>query len=186
MLPPAPDVTVLLRRWRDGDELALERLLPIVYDTLRGMASQRLAQAAPTVSFQPTSLVNEALLRLIGGAVSWQDRAHFMAVAALKMRAVLVDHARARSAEKRGGDAVQVTLSQAAGAFADAPETDVLALHQAMEQLAAGDPRAARVVELAYFGGLEREEIAEVLGVSVPTVDRDLRFAKAWLNKALS
>lgn len=186
MLPPAPEVTVLLRRWRDGDERALDHLLPIVYDTLRGMASQRLAQAAPTVSFQPTSLVNEALLRLIGGEVSWHDRAHFMALAALKMRAVLVDHARARGAEKRGAGAVQVTLSQAEGVGGNAPETEVLALHQAMEQLAGRDARAARVVELAYFGGLERDEIAEVVGVSVPTIDRDLRFAKAWLNQALS
>ena len=186
MLVPAADVTVLLHRWRGGDDAALDRLLPIVYDTLRGLASRRLSQAAPTVSFQPTSLVNEAMLRLIEGSVDWRDRAHFMAIAALKMRAVLVDHARARSADKRGSGAVHVTLSHADGGGEGAPELDVLALHQALESLGGQDERAAKVIELAYFGGLEREEIAEVLGVSVPTVDRDLRFSKAWLNKILS
>lgn len=187
MPPPTPDVTVLLHQWRGGDAQALERLLPIVYDTLRSMASQRLAQAAPTVSFQPTSLVHDALLRLLGGDVAWSDRVHFMALAALKMRAVLVDHARRRGAAKRGAGGLHVTLSQAdAQGEADAPEADVLALHQALESLAGSDERAARVVELAYFGGLEREEIAEAVGVSVPTVDRDLRFAKAWLNRALT
>lgn len=186
MPTPTADVTVLLRQWRGGDERALAQLLPIVYDTLRGMASTRLAQAAPTVSFQPTSLVHDALLRLLGRDVAWSDRAHFMALAALKMRAVLVDHARLRDAAKRGAGALHVTLSQAADAADDAPEADVLALHQALERLADSDARAARAVELAYFGGLEREEIAEALGVSVPTVDRDLRFAKAWLNRALT
>jgi RNA polymerase sigma factor (TIGR02999 family) len=159
MLPPAADVTVLLRRWRGGDADALDRLLP---------------------------LVNEALLRLIEGEVDWRDRAHFMAIAALKMRAVLVDHARARSADKRGGDAVHVTLSQADGMGSGGPELEVLALHEGLKKLAGQDERAARTIEMAYFGGLEREEIAEALGVSVPTVDRDLRFGKAWLNKTLS
>lgn len=186
MLAPAPDVTLLLHRWRGGDEAALERLLPIVYDTLRGLASRRLSQTAATVSFQPTSLANEALLRLIEGSVGWRDRAHFMAIAALKMRAVLVDHARARAADKRGGGVVHVTLSQAGSESGCAPELEVLALHQALQALGGQDERAAKVIEMAYFGGLAREEIAEVLGVSVPTVDRDLRFSKAWLNKTLS
>lgn len=186
MLPPAADVTVLLRRWRGGDAHALDRLLPLVYDTLRGLASQRLSRSTPTVSLQGTSLVNEALLRLIEGGLDWRDRAHFMAIAALKMRAVLVDHARSRSADKRGGGAVHVTLSQARGVGVGAPEVEVLALHEALAKLAVQDERAAKTVEMAYFGGLERGEIAEVLGVSVPTVDRDLRFAKAWLNKTLS
>lgn len=180
------EVTVLLREWRGGDARAMDQLLPLVYDTLRHMASARMRQAAPSATLQPTAVVNEALLRMLGRDADWNDRAHFLAIAALKMRAVLVDHARARAAEKRGGAPTFVTLSQAdAQGGADAG-IEVLGLHLALEQLADAEPRAARALEMAYFGGMERDEIAVVLGVSVPTVDRDLRFAKAWLNKALA
>ena len=135
---------------------------------------------------QPTVLVHDALLRMIGGDVRYHDRAHFLSLAALKMRAVLVDHARMLAAAKRGGNAVNLTLSHAAVAREEERDLDVLALHQALEKLAACDARAAQMVEAVYFGGMSNAEIAEVLGVSVSTVERDLRFARAWLNKALS
>lgn len=180
------NLTRLLQDWRGGDEAARDVLLEQVYDALREMAAARLGRGRDR-TLQPTAVVNEALMRLLGSETDWQDRAHFFALAALKMRAVLVDHARARAAEKRGGDAAMLTLShvdrEAAG---DSVEYDVLALHQSLERLAEHDQRAAKALELAYFGGMERDEIACVLGVSVPTVDRDLRFAKAWLNKQLA
>lgn len=180
-------VTVLLREWRAGDADALGRLLPMVYDTLRAMASARMRATPGSVTLQPTALVHEALLRMLGREADWSDRAHFMALMALKMRAVLVDHARARAAEKRGGGLMhELTLSHAEREAGVVSEYSVLGLHQALDLLAAHDPRAARGVEMMYFGGMTREEIATVLDISVPTVDRDLRFAKAWLNRALS
>ncbi|MDH5823004.1 ECF-type sigma factor [Luteimonas sp. RD2P54] len=180
------DLTRLLHDWRAGDEASRDRLLAEVYDTLRGMAAQRLGRGRAGHTLQPTAVVNEALLRMLGTEVDWQDRAHFFALAALKMRAVLVDHARARAAEKRGGDVAMLTLSHAEREGADAVEVDVLALHQALERLAARDERAARGLEMAYFGGMRHEEIACVQGVSVPTVERDLRFARAWLSRQLA
>jgi RNA polymerase sigma factor (TIGR02999 family) len=180
------ELTRLLHDWRDGNEVARDRLLEEVYGALRGMASARIGRGRDQRTLQPTALVNEALMRLLGTEVAWQDRAHFFALAALKMRAVLVDHARARAAEKRGGDIAIVTLSHADHEGGAGVEHDVLALHQALERLGEHDERSARVLEMAYFGGMERDEIACALGVSVPTVDRDLRFAKAWLNKQLA
>lgn len=185
----AEDLTCLLHAWRGGDAASRDRLLENVYDTLRGMAAARFRRegAGGNATLQPTAVVNEALMRLLGNEVGWEDRAHFFALASLKMRAVLVDHARARVAEKRGGGAVAVTLSHAdLEAEGDAAEFDVLALHQCMERLEAHDPRAAKALEMAYFGGMEQREIACALDVSVPTVERDLRFAKAWLNKQLA
>jgi len=183
----AEELTCLLHAWREGDVAARDRLLENVYDTLRQMAAARFRRAGGGATLQPTVVVNEALMRLLGNEVGWEDRAHFFALASLKMRAVLVDHARARAAGKRGGDAVAVTLSHAdVEAGGDAAGLDVLALHQCMERLEAQDPRAARALEMAYFGGMEQREIACALGVSVPTVERDLRFARAWLNKQLA
>ena len=126
-----------------------------------------------------------SLLRLLGRDTDWEDRAHFFALAALKMRAVLVDHARARAAGKRGGDVALVTLSHAEREGGGDADVEVLALHQAIERLAEHDERSARALEMAYFGGMGQAEIACVLGVSVPTVERDLRFARAWLNREL-
>lgn len=180
------DLTSLLHDWRAGDESSRDRLLAEVYDTLRGMASQRLHRGHAGHTLQPTAVVNEALLRILGTEVDWEDRAHFFALASLKMRAVLVDHARARAAEKRGGDVAMLTLSHAERQGAAAVEFEVLALNQALERLAVRDERAARGLEMAYFGGMRHEEIACVQGVSVPTVERDLRFAKAWLSRQLS
>jgi len=180
------DLTRLLHDWRGGNQAARDQLLEQVYDTLRHMAAGRLGRNG-SHTLQPTAVVNEALMRLLGNQADWQDRAHFFALASLKMRAVLVDHARARAADKRGGDVALLTLSHADGEAGDRTDAyDVLALHQSLERLAEHDERSARVLEMTYFGGMERNEIACALGVSVPTVDRDLRFAKAWLNKQLA
>jgi RNA polymerase sigma factor (TIGR02999 family) len=179
------DLTALLHGWRGGDAEARDRLLERVYDTLCAMASARLRRSEAN-TLQPTAVVNEALIRLLGTETDWQDRAHFFALAALKMRAVLVDHARSRAASKRGGDVVMLTLSHADREGGANAEYEVLALHQALERLADRDERAARGLEMAYFGGMAHGEIACVLGVSIPTVERDLRFARAWLNQQLS
>ena len=179
------DLTRLLQDWRGGDDESRDRLLEQVYDTLRGMAAARLGRGR-SHTLQPTAVVNEALLRMLGNDVDWEDRAHFFAMAALKMRAVLVDHARARAADKRGGDVAMLTLSHAERESGQSVDYDVLALHQALERLAGHDERAARGLEMAYFGGMEQRDIACVLGISVPTVERDLRFARAWLNRQLA
>lgn len=179
-------LTGLLHGWRGGDVAARDRLMEEVYHTLRGMAAARLGRGRASRTLQPTAVVNEALLRMLGSDVDWEDRAHFFALAALKMRSVLVDHARARAADKRGGGGANLTLSHAEREPGQCVEYDVLALHQALEQLAARDIRAARGLEMAYFGGMEQREIACVLGISLPTVERDLRFARAWLNQRLS
>ncbi len=180
-------ITQLLRSWQDGDMQAREQLFEALYADLMLVARHRLCNHT-NGTLQPAALVNESLLRLLGGDVDYKDRAHFIAVAALKMRSVLVDHLRARSADKRGGDLMQLTLSHASHVQDGGNDTayDVMALHQALDRLAALEPRAASMIELTYFGGMSREEIALVLGVSVPTVDRDLRFARAWLNRQLA
>ncbi|KAF1698379.1 RNA polymerase subunit sigma-24 [Pseudoxanthomonas jiangsuensis] len=183
------DITRLLHSWRAGDLQARESLFDAVYAMLRDMAASRLGSPRDDLTLRPTSLVHEALLRMLGRDVGFADRAHFFALVALKMRAVLVDYARSHVAAKRGGGAVNVTLSHvdAGGVHReDIGDYDVLALHQALERLSGYDERAGRAVELAYFGGMSHEEIATVLEVSVPTVDRDLRFAKAWLNRQLT
>jgi len=184
------DITRLLHSWRSGDADAGELLFDEVYGALRGMAVARLGSGRDDVTLRPTSLVHEALLRMMGREVGFADRAHFFALAALKMRAVLVDHARANLAAKRGGGAINLTLSHVDAldgrVVDDVGDCDVLALHQALVRLSEHDHRAGRAVEMAYFGGMSHEEIALVLEVSVPTVDRDLRFAKAWLNRQLA
>lgn len=188
--PPAAerqDVTRLLRRWSEQQDIAArDQLLALLYAQLRGMAVARLGTPQDGV-LQPTVLVHEALIRMIGGEIGYRDRVHFLSLAALKMRSVLVDHARAMAASKRGGGAINLTLSYAdQEASPDDDAFEVLALNRALEQLATLDERAARTVEWMYFGGMSREEIALALEVSVPTVDRDLRFAKAWLNRHLA
>lgn len=183
----AEDITQLLERWRAGDSASRDEVCERLYGLLHEMAYARIRGRGHREStLQPTMLVHDALLRMIGGEVRYLDRAHFLSLAALKMRAVLVDHARMRAAAKRGGDAVNLTLSHADGIEAVDDGVDVLALHQALEKLAQYDQRAAQAVEKAYFGGMSHTEIAEVLSVSVPTVERDLRFARAWLNRTLS
>lgn len=183
----AEDITQLLERWRAGDSASRDEVCERLYGLLHEMAYARIRGRGHREStLQPTMLVHDALLRMIGGEARYLDRAHFLSLAALKMRAVLVDHARMKAAAKRGGDAVSLTLSHADSIEAADDGVDILALHQALEQLAEYDPRAAQAVEKSYFGGMSHAEIAEVLSVSVPTVERDLRFARAWLNRALS
>lgn len=182
---PSPDITRLLRDWRGGDERALDRLVPRVYDELRAVAAGHLAGERPDHTLQATALVHEAYARLAGADISWEDRAHFFAVASGTMRRILVDHARSRRALKRGAAPVGVTLHD--GLLAgDAPADDLLELDAALQGLAAFDPRKGRVVELRYFGGLTAEEIGQVLGIGVATVQRDLRAARAWLLRELS
>lgn len=175
----------LLREWRAGDTAALDKMVPIVYAELRRLARGQLRRDPAARSLEPTVLVHEAYLQLLGARVDWQDRTHFLSVAARVMRRVLVQRARARRAGKRGGDDVRVTLS---GSIAAPPEDQIgiLGLDRALERLAAIDERQARVVELCYFGGLTYPEIGELLSISEATVDRDLRHARAWLKRALA
>jgi len=179
-----PDVTELLGRWKSGDQEALESLIPLVYDELRAVARRRLKAERFGHTLSPTDLVHEAYGRLVDSGVPWQDRVHFFAVAAGTMRRVLVDYARGRARQKRGGEIQRVTLTESEPLLAGDPET-MLALHRALEKLGAKDPRKARVLELHFFSGLTYEEISLALGISDATVDRDLRFARAWLQKEL-
>jgi RNA polymerase sigma factor (TIGR02999 family) len=177
----------LLRRWSAGDELAFEELLPLVYGELHRMALRYLLKERADVSLQATELVNEVCLRLLGwDQARWQNRGHFFGVSAEMMRRVLVDIARRRRADRRGGDrairvgldTIELTVQQ--------PDTDLVAVDRALERLAARDQRKARVVELRFFGGLSMEETAEALGVSLRTVHNDWAFARAWLFRALT
>jgi RNA polymerase sigma-70 factor (ECF subfamily) len=180
------DVTRLLTDWRHGDAAALELLMPLVYDELRRLAHRYMKRERAEHTLQTTALVNEAYLRLCGGrAVAWRDRAHFFGVAARVMRHLLVDHARGRRNARRGGGARHVTLDEAA-VVSPARAAEVLALDEAMTRLAALDPRKSRLVELRYFGGLDVDETAEVLGVSAITVKREWLKAKAWLYLELN
>lgn len=178
-----PAVTVLLKQWRAGDEQALERLIPQIYEQLRAIARRNIARerGAP---IETAELVNIAYERLIKADVDYADRAHFFALAARTMRRVLVDQARRRGAQKRGGEAEFVTLSNVAEPMAPL-QVDLLDLDAALTRFAARYERKARVVECFYFGGLAHEEIGAALDVSVNTVRRDLRFARAWLTRAL-
>jgi RNA polymerase sigma factor (TIGR02999 family) len=183
--PPAPgQVTQLLLEWRSGDDSSFGRLLDVVYPELRAIAQRQLSGESEGHTLQPTALVHEAYLRLVGAEIEWEDRRHFFAVAARAMRRVLVDHARARRREKRGGDAVLVTLDDQLAMGGDTG-IDLVALDDALNQLAAQDERKARAVELHFFAGLSYAETARALDVSPATVDRDLRLAKAWLLQRL-
>jgi RNA polymerase sigma factor (TIGR02999 family) len=189
--PDTSDLTQLLRRWRGGDEEALELFLPRVYDQLRRMARARLRAERSDHTLDTSALVHEAYLRVSAGAATdWQDRAHFFAVASTAMRRVLIDHAKHRRAQKRGGDRVRVDvdLTQFSddGKAAEADPDALLALDEAMSRLEKVHPRQAKAVELRYFAGLTMEEAAEVLATSAPTVMRDLRFAQAWLARELA
>jgi RNA polymerase sigma factor (TIGR02999 family) len=185
-MPEPRELTELLLRWSRGEREALEALLPAVYHELRRAARAKLARERSGHSLQPTDLVHEAFMRLEGyERISWQNRAHFYAVAARVMRQVLIDRARKRRAVKRGGPERTVTLTDS-GSPTQSQDVDVLALHQALTRLGERDPRQCEVVELRYFGGLSQEEIAAVLGVSVPTVKRDWRVAKLWLRRELA
>lgn len=176
-------VTRLLGQWCSGDPKAIDELLPLVQGSLHQLAARYMRGEHAGHTLQATALVNEAFLRLIEVDVSWQSRAHFIAIAANTMRRILVDHARAARREKRGGDAERVTLYETRIGAEAGP--DILELEDALTGLAEVDARKAQIIELSFFGGLTYGEIAEVLGVSEATVDRELRFAKAWLYREL-
>lgn len=180
------DVSKLLDAWSDGDGEALEKLMPLVYDELHRMAKRYMSSQPSGQTLQTTALIHEAYLKLAEGREKhFANRAHFFAVAASAMRHILVDHARARQSEKRGGGAQKISLENVA-VIADAQANEVIALDDALKNLFAADERKGRVVELRYFGGLSVEETAEVLKVSPLTVMRDWRFAKTWLLRELS
>lgn len=184
MAEAATAVTTLLRAWRRGDQAAFERLTPLVYDQLRRRARHYLRGERPNHTLRPTALVHEAYLRLVNlDQVDWQDRSHFFALAARQMRRILVDSARARRYQKRGGGAVSVTFDEALAVSRRDP--DLVALDDALELLAQQDERKVRVVELRFFGGLTNDEIAAALGISSDTVTRDWQMAKLWLRRAL-
>ena len=179
-------VTELLRAWSDGDDGALERLTPLVAAELRRLARAHMRRERRGHTLQTTALMNEAFLKLTDARqVRWQDRAHFLGIAARLMRRVLVDHARSRGYVKRGGGARRVTLDEGLVAGGE-PPLDVVALDRALEALAAIDARKARLIDLRFFGGLGVEETAEVLQVSPDTVKRDWRIAKLWLLRELA
>lgn len=184
MTSDSREVTDLLRRWRAGDGTALERMIPLIYDELRTIAGRLMRGERTDHTLQATALVHEAYARLVSADVEWQDRSHFFAIAARQMRRILVDHAKAKGRQKRGGDLKQVTLENAAMVQAE-PSTGMVEIDEALTRLAEQDPRRAQVVELHFFGGLTYEETAEALNISTATVDRDLRFAKAWLYREL-
>ena len=181
----ANDLTGLLVEWAQGDKAALDRLTPLVYDEIRRIAHRYIQREREGHTLQTTALINEAYLRLAGSQnVDWQNRSHFFAVTAQVMRHILIDHARRRRYVKHGGEAQRVAFDVAlneTASMSKARATELLALNEALEELAQLDPRKSRVVELRYFGGLSLEETAEVLEVSVMTVRRDWRAAKAWL-----
>ena len=184
LMDEGPQVTQLLVAWSHGDRAALEELTPHVYRELHSLARSYLRRGRPNQTLQPTALINEACLRLLGQSepVQWENRAHFFGIAARLMRLVLVDYSRSRHAEKRGGMAGAVTLEETM-VLSSAQAPDVLAVNEALDQLARVDERKAQVIELRYFGGMDREEIATALALTVPTVKRDLRLGEAWLRR---
>jgi RNA polymerase sigma factor (TIGR02999 family) len=187
MTTPSPhEVTRLLEDWSRGDKAALDKLTPLVYEELHRLAHYYLSRERRDHTLQTTALVNEAYLRLVDQkSVVWQGRAHFFAVSAQLMRRLLVDHARRRHYAKRGGDARMVSLDEAA-VMSRERAAEVIALDEALTDLATIDQRKSRVIELKYFGGLNFDEIAEVLKISPVTARRDWRSAKAWLYRTLS
>lgn len=180
-------ITQLLIDWGKGDQAALEQLMPLVYSELRRLATNYLRRERAGHTLQPTALVNEAYLKLIDQKnAKWQNRAHFFGISAQLMRRILVDHARQRQAAKRGGSEQQrLSITSAEAAAIKQPEIDLLALNEALDELAEMDPQQGRIVELKFFGGLSIEETAEVLGISHATVERDWKVARAWLRRQL-
>jgi RNA polymerase sigma factor (TIGR02999 family) len=179
------DVTRLLQQWSNGQERALDRLVPHIHQELRKLAAGYLKRERPDHTLQPTALVNEAFLKLIDQrAVKWQNRAHFFGIAAQAMRRILVDHARTHAAGKRGGGLRRVPLDDE-HLIAGTVDVDLLALDEALTRLATIDPQQSRIVELRFFGGLTMEETAEVMRISPATIGREWRIAKAWLSAEL-
>src|SRR5262245_10352485 len=184
--PSSQEVTRLLLAWRGGDQEALERLTPLVYGELRRMARRFMRRERPDHTLQTSALVNEAYLRLIDyRQVDWQNRAHFFGIAAQMMRQILIDHARSHARAKRGGALRQVSFEETA-VVSKQRAAELIALDDALNDLAAFDLSKSQIVELRFFGGLTNEEVGEVMGMSLRTVEREWRKAKAWLRRAIS
>ena len=188
---PTGQITQLLQAWNEGDQGAIEKLVPLVYDELHHLARRYMADERPEHTLQTTELVNEAYMRLVDSAhASWESRAHFFGVCAQVMRRILVDWARSRQAQKRGGGLRALDFQEAVAVealtMAKHETTDLLAIDDALKSLTAVDQRKGQVVEMRFFGGLSVKETAEVLKVSPETVQRDWRFAKSWLRRELS
>ncbi len=180
------NITQLLRQWRDGSDQALDELTPLVYHQLRLLARRIFNGESQGHTLQPTVLVNEVFERLIGKDVDWQDRNHFFALSSRLMRRILVDHANAKLAQKRGGDAIRVSYCEDSLRMQSADLADVLALDAALLELESFDSRKARGLELHFFAGFTYKEVADALDIAESTVHQDLRTAKAWLNNRLS
>ena len=182
--PPPSEITSLLHRVRGGDPAALDRLLPLVYSELHRLAASQMRRDFANVTLQPTALINEAFLRIFGNATpDFHDRAHFLGIVSRVMRQVLVDYARARRAEKRG-PGLQIPLDDSA-ISAPLPSADLLAIDEAMNRLAAEDPRLVTLIEMRFFAGMTAEETADALNQSVHVVRHEIRYALAWLRRAL-
>jgi len=183
--PPHNEITPLLLRWSQGDEIALSQLLPIVYQELHRLAQHYLRGENPDHTLQPTALINEAYLRLVKQDFpEWQSRRHFYGVAAQLMRQILVEHARARAADKRGGGEQKYSLDEAL-TFSEDKAAELIALDDALGALAQFDERKVRIIELRYFGGLSLEETADALGISIATIGHEMRLARAWLRREM-
>jgi len=184
--PSTEEVTQLLLAWREGDEAALGELLPLVYDELHRLAARYMRRESPGHTMQTSALVNEAFIRLVDQRqVHWQNRAHFFGIAAQLMRRILLDHARGQARGKRGGGVHRVSFDEGA-IVSEQRAAELIALDDALNALAAFDSRKSRIVELRFFGGLSNEEVTEVMGMSLRTVEREWRKAKAWLHHAIS
>ena len=186
MTPASQHVTELLNSWSNGDQVARDELMALVYEELHRLAHQYMKRERPGHTLQTSALVNEAFVKLVDQRdVQWQNRAHFFGIAAQLMRRILVDHARSRQSAKRGGSGRPVSLDEAL-TMSDERSAEVVNLHEALERLAEFDPRKSQIVELRFFGGLSIEETAEILAVSPGTVMRDWTLAKAWLRREMS
>lgn len=181
---PTLELTTLLQEWRKGDGAAFAQVVEQVYAQLKRIANQRLREVSGDSTLSPTELLHEAMLRVAESPADWKNRAHFFATMSLVIRSTLVDHARAQAAHKRGGDLLRVTWTDL-DVGEESQIAEILALDRVLSELEAIDPRGAGILHLTYFAGLDRAEIANVMGISVPTVDRELRFCRAWLTEAL-
>jgi RNA polymerase sigma factor (TIGR02999 family) len=185
-MPQSNQVTRLLLDWSRGDRDALDQLMPLVYQELRKLAGSYLKSERPDHTLQPTALIHEAYLRMIGNDMpEWQSRAHFFGVAARLMRQILVEHARTRHAIKRGGDQQKISLDDAPQVFAQGEAAELLALDYALTKLATFDDRRSRILEMRAFGGMSVEETAAAIGVSERTIKREMRLAQAWIRREL-
>lgn len=183
----ADKITDFLQEWRNGDQSAIDRLFPLVYDEMKRQARQYMKKERANHSFQPTELVHEAYLRLINlNQINWEDRSHFFAIAATTMRRILVDHARELAADKRGGPQLQRLTLENLNIAIEQKTTDLLELDVALNKLAKIDERKTHIMEMSFFAGLSQKEIAEVLQVTEKTIYRDLKFSKLWLYRELS